>query len=217
MDQVRLLKQVMQTLDEFANKIKATHGRCEDIQFRAHRLETWFKNQTNVRAVPPDRAFPDDLKLLRRDVKRLIQEFNFVPGWLAKIERATVPQPDAVDVAIKASRSASQFQQVVMTLLAPLQMTYNHLKIAEWKIDAWFLSQEIESWGKEIVAIPLRCHKILLKINPLDPTPPPPGTAGVVLPEPPPAPEGPPEDLLQPERPAMPGTHGEEKPPEPAP
>jgi len=145
MDQSRLFKQVLQTLDEFTNKIKATHSRCEDVQARAHKLETWFKNQTSTRAVPPDRVFPDDLKLLRRDIKRLIQEFNFVPGWLAKIERATVPQPEITDLAVKLTRSASMFQQVVMTLLAPIQIAHNHLKVAEWKIDAWFLAQEIEA------------------------------------------------------------------------
>jgi hypothetical protein len=217
MDQSRLFKQVLQTLDEFTSKIKATHSRCEDIQARAHKLETWFKNQTNARAVPPDRVFPDDLKLLRRDVKRLIQEFNFVPGWLAKVERATAPQPDITDLAVKLTRSASQFQQVVMTLLSPIQIAHNHLKVAEWKIDAWFLAQEIEAWGKETVAIPLRCHKILLKVNPLDTTPPPPGTDGLTLPEPPPAPEDAPEDLFLPERPALPGDAGEQKPPESAP
>ena len=214
MDQSRLFKQVLQTLDEFTNKIKATHSRCEDVQARAHKLETWFKNQTSTRAIPPDRVFPDDLKLLRRDIKRLIQEFNFVPGWLAKIERATVPQPEITDLAVKLTRSASMFQQVVMTLLAPIQIAHNHLKVAEWKIDAWFLAQEIEAWGKETVAVPLRCHKILLKTNPLDKTPPPPGTEGLELPEPPPLPPGAEEDLLMPERPQLPG---EGKPPEPAP
>jgi hypothetical protein len=195
MDQIRLLKQVAQTLDDFSNKLKVMHARCEDVQFRAQRLASWLKNQTNIRATPPDRAFPDDLKALRRDLKRAIQEFDFVPGWLARIERAAEPQPDALDFAVKITRSASQFQQMVMTLLSPIQIAHNHLKVAELKIDAWFLAQDIEAWGKEIVAVPLRCHKILHKIEPNDPTPPPPGTEGLVLPE---APAGPPEDLERP-------------------
>ena len=175
MDQVPLIKRILQTLDEFTGKVKVIYARCEDIQFRAQRLENWFKNQTNPRARPPDRPFPDDLKVLRREIKHIIQEFDYVPLWLAKAERATVAQPDALDLATRLSRSASAFQQVVMGLLAPLQVTYNHLKVAEWKIDAWFLAQEVEAWGKEVVQVPLRCHTILLKINPLDDTPPPPG------------------------------------------
>ncbi|MBI5239832.1 MAG: hypothetical protein HY926_05120 [Elusimicrobia bacterium] len=217
MDQSRLFKQIVQTVDEFTNKIKATHGRFEDIQYRAHRLETWFKNRTSTRAVPPDRIFPDDLKLLRRDVKRIIQDFAYLPLWLAKIERYTRPQPELTDLAVKLTRSASQFQQVVLTLLAPIQIAHNHLKVAEWKIDAWFLAQEIEAWAKETVAVPLRCHNILLKINPMDRTPLPPGTEGVELPEPPPPAPGEEENLLMPERPPLPGAPGEEKPPEAAP
>ncbi|MDD5629870.1 MAG: hypothetical protein PHU21_12445 [Elusimicrobia bacterium] len=200
MDQTKVLKQAMQVLDEFTNKLKATCARCEDIQSRAHRLEAWYKNQTNLKIRPPDRDFPDDLKILRRDIKTIIRDFDFVPAWLAKLERTAVPQPDIEDVAIKLTRTASGFQQAVLTLLAPVQMTYNHLRVAEVKIDAWFLAQEIEAWGKETVGIPLRTHKILHKISPLDASPPPHGSEGVVLPE---APEGEPEDLEGPNSPRM--------------
>ncbi|MCX5794729.1 MAG: hypothetical protein NTY77_04455 [Elusimicrobia bacterium] len=210
MDQTRRLQQAQQTLDDFTTKLKATHARCDEIQARAQRLEAWYKNQTSLKVRPPDRDFPDDLKLLRRDIKTIIRDFEFVPAWLAKVERTTEVQPDAVDAAIKVSRSGSQFQQEVLTLLAPIQMTYNHIKIAEIKIDAWFLAQEIEAWAKETVAIPLRVHKILLKINPLDKTPPPRGTEGVVLPE---APEGLPEDL---EGPDSPRNRKKDEPPDPA-
>ena len=169
MDQERSFKQAAQVIEELSTKLKTLLARLEDIHFRSTRLATWWKNQTNAKAVPPDRTFPDDLKLLHRDIKRFFRECDYIPTFFAKMERGCVYDPSVEESAVKLYRLSSQAQKEVLALLPPIQLAHQQIRPPDVKIDAWFMAQEVESFAKEFVSIPLHCSKIVLKIS-TDPT-----------------------------------------------
>ena len=156
------LKQMEGTLSTVCDKVNAMKGKLEDLLFRAQRIANAQKNGM----ANNDTMFGYDLQKFRRDVRTFSSEISGLPVLLGAIATNAVPDDRAAKFAAAVMRLASRLSQSLRGLHDMSILAHQHIRAADLKIEAWYLSQEIEELVMRGQGLPTVANKIVMATAP---------------------------------------------------
>ena len=165
MEQMNALRQTESTLSLINGKISAIAAKLEDLVFRAQRIATAKK--TNQ--VCPDTMFGYDLQNFRGEIRRFGQEVEGLPNTIGTIERSAVPNEDSVKHAQTILRLVTHLSQALRNLHDQALITHQAIRESDFKIQAWYLVQEIEQLAQRGQSLPTAANRVVLAVAPPEP------------------------------------------------
>jgi hypothetical protein len=202
METQQALKQLEGQLSISSDHVRALSGRLEELLFRAQAIATALKN--NVKS--SDSMFTYDLQLFRRDVRAFNNEVGGMAGVLSSVERAAQADESLLMRAHSVMRLCDRLHKALAALSDQCLLVNQHIRSAEHKVEAWYLSQEIEALVQSTQGLPSLANKIVLALSSMEGAPAPKAVDPSPAPPAPPAPK--PADPL----PATPAAPAAQKP-----
>ena len=161
MDLIPGLKQMEGTLSLTADRIGVVKAKMEDLLFRAQKIASAAKNNMKDN----DSMFGWDLNNFRRDLRTFGTELAALPTQLGSMEKNATPDPNAIKFATGVMRGASRVANSMKALLDMSLLAHQHIRAADHKITAWYISQEIEEMGQKCAGMPATANKIVLAVS----------------------------------------------------
>lgn len=155
--------QIQITIDHIAG-ISAT---LEDLLFRAQKIANAQKNNKPNH----DNMYGYELQNFRRDLRMFGMEIASLPNQLSSLERQAAYDPAAAKFATNIMRAVSRLSNALKTLQDLAQLAHQHIRIADHKIIAFYIVQEISEMALRGMSLPMIANKILIACT----TPPAPG------------------------------------------
>lgn len=181
MEQLNALKQAEGRLSIVADKTMAHGAKLEDLLFRAQRIASALKNKQKV----SDSMFGYDLQGFRRVLRNFAQDIESLPAILTSIEMTAHYEEASFRCAESVSRVAQRIHKGLLALHDHALMAHQHIREADYKIEAWYLCQELEDMAHKAQALPGHGNKIVIAIT-TPPKAPIPAPAASTAPPPPP-------------------------------
>ena len=152
------LKQMEATLSMTCDRVSAIKAKLEDLLFRAQRIAANQKLHMNS----SDTMFGYDLQNFRRGVRTFAGEISSLPTMMGSIERGAVYDEKAGKFATSVMRLAMRFSNLLRGLHDTAVLAHQHIRTADHKIEAWYLSQEIEELVMRGQGLPTVANKIVV-------------------------------------------------------
>ena len=165
MEQLNALKQAESTLSLINGKVSAIAAKLEDLVFRAQRIATAKKN----RQVSNDAMFGYDLQNFRGEIRRFGSDIDSLPNIIGSIERQAVPDDESVRRAQTILRLVTHLSQALRNLHEQAQVTHHAIRESDFKIQAWYLVQEIEQVAQRGQTLPTAANRVVLRVAPPEP------------------------------------------------
>ncbi|OGS00318.1 MAG: hypothetical protein A2V88_06230 [Elusimicrobia bacterium RBG_16_66_12] len=173
------LKQLEGQFSLVGDRVIALKAKLEDLLFRAQRIA----NAQKIHAANPDTMFGYDLQHFRRDVRGFAQDISGLPVLLGSLERTAAYDERAAKFAQNVMRLSVRISQSLRSLHDTAILAHQHIRTADHKIEAWYISQEVEELVMKGQGLPTSANKIVVACST-----PPPGSAPAEPPAPPGAP-----------------------------
>jgi len=185
MEQIAGLKNAEGKLSVTSDKVTALGGKLEDLLFRAQRISSAAKNGMKNN----DSMFGYDLQNFRREVRTFSNDISALPNLVGTLERAATYDENAVRYAQSMMRIADRLSKNLRGLHDQACLAHSHIREAEFKVEAWYLVQEIEEMAQRGATLPTIANKVVIKVSTPDKKNPPPPSQPPVLPPPQPPPQ----------------------------
>lgn len=155
------LKQAEGKISLTADKVAAYEARLEDLAFRAQRIASAAQNGRKT----TDSNFGYELQNFRKEMRHFRQDIESLPASLSTLERGTF-SPEDEKAAQSLARSAIRLVKGLTTLHERSLLAHQHIRAAEYKMDAWYLSQELEEMKQKAQSLPEHAARIIAAIMP---------------------------------------------------
>lgn len=152
------LKQLEGRFSLAGDRVVALKAKLEDLLFRAQRIA----NAQKIQMPNTDIMFGHDLQHFRRDVRGFAQEIAGLPLLLSSMERTAAYDERAVKFAQAVMRLAIRIAQALRSLHDTAVLAHQHIRSADHKIEAWYISQEIEELVMKGQGLPTSANKIVV-------------------------------------------------------
>lgn len=152
------LKHMESTLSLACDRTSALKAKLEDLLFRAQRISAAQKSN----AASTDTMFGYDLQHFRREVRTFAAEIQGLPVAMGLIERAASYDDAAAKLAGTVMRQSMRLSQSLRGLHDTALLAHQHIRVADHKIEAWYLAQEIEELVSRGQGLPGVANKILV-------------------------------------------------------
>ena len=163
MDQVKWLKQTEGSFSLAGDHASVLAGKLEDLLFRAQRIARALRSDSKAPA--PDQMFGYDLQNFRRSVREFANETAALSSTLHNIELRGVYDEDSVGHAQALMRLADRLKKSLEGLRDHALLAHAHIRQAEHKVEAWYLTQETEALVNFAQPLPSLANKILIKVS----------------------------------------------------
>lgn len=150
------------TLSITCDKVNTLKSKLEDLLFRAQRISAAQKNNMPN----SDTMYGYDLQKFRRDIRTFSTEISGLPVTLGSIERTATPEAGAFKFAQAIQRLTARLSQSLRSLHDMSLIAHQHIRAADWKIEAWYLAQEIEEMVMKGQGLPTVANKIVIATAP---------------------------------------------------
>ena len=158
----QLFKITEERFQEFVDRVGLLQTRMEDLLFRAQRVSNAIRNNQKMR----DGLFADDLQTARRAIRSFLQDASAIPGLLDWLDRETSYSPLLLIRARSLLSLATRFQKETSNLTETARMLHNSIIKPEDKIDAWYVTQELETGAQKFQGFPfLISSRIVSKLS----------------------------------------------------
>jgi hypothetical protein len=158
METFAALKQMEGTLSLTCDRLNAMKAKLEDLLFRAQRIAAAMKATQKV----TDTMFGYDLQKFRREVRTFSGEISGIPVVMGSIERGASPDEKAVKFAQSVMRLTMRLSQSLRAMHDMSILAHQHIRTADHKIEAWYLSQEVEEMVMRGQSLPTSANKIVI-------------------------------------------------------
>lgn len=158
MDQLPALKQMESTLAMTTERTGVLHGKLEDLLFRAQKIASLKKSGGNSM----DSMFGYDLQTFRRDVRNFSHEVGALPTALGTIERSAVFDEPSAKLASSVMRYADRLRKALENLADNARLAHSHIRESDHKVEAWYVTQEVDQLAEKGKALPTIANKILI-------------------------------------------------------
>lgn len=158
MDLVPGLKLLEGQLSITADRTLVIKGKLEGLLFRAQKISASAKNNLK----DSDTMFIYDLQSFRRDLRAFGLELTTLPALLAAMEGRAEYDLAAAKYATGVMRASSRVANSMKVLLDMSLLAHQHIRAADQKILAWYISQEIEEMGQKCMGLPATANKIVI-------------------------------------------------------
>ena len=152
------LKQLEGQLSLAGDRVVMLKAKLEGLLFRAQRIA----NAQKSHLANTDTMFGYDLQHFRRDIRGFSQDITGLPVLLGSLERSAVYDERAVKFAQSVMRSAVRISQSMRSLHDMAVLAHQHIRTADHKIEAWYISQEIEELVMKGQSLPASANKIVI-------------------------------------------------------
>lgn len=169
MEQLNALKQAEGRLSIVADKIIAYGAKLEDFVFRAQRIASAIKNKQKV----SDSMFGYELQNFRRELRHFSQDVESLPAILTSIEMSARYEEASFRAAESVSRVSQRIHKGLSNLHDHALLAHSHIREADYKIEAWYLCQELEDMAHKAQALPGHANKIVIAVTSPSKTEPP--------------------------------------------
>ncbi|MFA6002439.1 MAG: hypothetical protein WC881_00060 [Elusimicrobiota bacterium] len=161
MEQSSALKQAESKLSLMSDRVSVLQSKLEDLLFRAQRIAKAIKSNLTV----SDNMFGMDLQNFRRDVRAFSNEVAAVPIAFGTMERSATYDESAVSRAQAVWRMADRLHKSLAALSDQALLAHQHIRQAEYKVEAWYLAQEAEQMAMQTQGLPLIANKIVIAVS----------------------------------------------------
>ena len=161
MEMGRALRQVEGSLGILCDRISVQSARLDELLFRAQRIAMNVKNGHKN----PDMMFGSDLQHFRQEVRRFGFDVAAVPNQVGAIERSAVYDESSVKAAQSLMRVCERLNRDVKALHGKALLAHQHMREAEYKIEAWYLVQDIEEMVQRAQSLPNIANRVVLRIS----------------------------------------------------
>ncbi len=158
MDLVPGLKQLEGTMGLTADRINGVKAKLEDLLFRAQRIAAAAKNGMKDN----DTMYGYDLQNFRRDLRTFGMDLTALPGLLAGLERTAEYDLNAAKYATGVMRASSRVANSMKVLHDMSLLAHQHIRVADQKMLAWYIAQEIEEMMQKCTGLPATANKIVI-------------------------------------------------------
>lgn len=152
------LKQMEGTLSLTCDKLNALKAKLEDLLFRAQRISNAQKNHLPNN----DTMYGFDLQKYRREIRTFSAEMSGLPVVMGAIATGATPEARAAKFAQSCMRLAMRLSQTLRALHDTSLLAHQHIRAADWKIEAWYLANEIEEMVMRGQGLPTVANKIVM-------------------------------------------------------
>lgn len=152
------LKQLEGQLSLVADRIATLKAKLEDLLFRAQRIS----HAQKIHMPNLDTMFGHDLQHFRRDIRGFSQDITGLPVQLGSLERTAAYDPQAAKLAQTVMRLAVRVTQALRSLHDMAILAHQHIRTADHKIEAWYVTQEIEELLVKGQGLPTAANKIVV-------------------------------------------------------
>lgn len=158
METVAGLKQLEGQFSLVGDRVLTLKAKLEGLLFRAQRIA----NAQKIHMANTDTMFGYDLQHFRRDVRTFSQDISGLPVLLGSLERTASYDPAAAKFAQNVMRLAVRITQSLRSLHEMSVLAHQHIRTADHKIEAWYVSQEIEELVMKGQGLPTSANKIVI-------------------------------------------------------
>ncbi|MEK7384461.1 MAG: hypothetical protein AAB262_14395 [Elusimicrobiota bacterium] len=152
------LKQLEGQFSLVGDHINALKAKLEGLLFRAQRIA----NAQKMHMTNPDSMFGRDLQHFRRDIRGFTQDISGLPVLLGSLERTAAYDEHVTKFAQNVLRLAVRITQSLRSLHEMSILAHQHIRTADHKIEAWYISQEIEELVMKGQGLPASANKIVI-------------------------------------------------------
>lgn len=157
----RSLRQVEGSLGLICDRISVLNARLDDLLFRAQRIAMNVKNGHKN----PDMMYGSDLQHFRQEIRRFGFEIASLPNQVGAIERGAVLSEEAVKPAQSLMRVCERLSRDMRSIHDKALLAHQHMREAEYKIEAWYLVQDIQEMVQRAQALPNVANRIVLRVS----------------------------------------------------
>lgn len=161
MEQANALKQVESKLSLAAERVSVFQAKLEDLVFRAQKIARQIDGKQKV----TDTMFGYELQSFRRDMRGFGLEVSALPSLLSSIEREAHPDPACDKSAEALSRIAQRVLKALIALHEHSLLAHTHIRAADYKIEAWYICQELDEMKQRAQALPEHATRLLRIIS----------------------------------------------------
>lgn len=158
MEIVAGLKQVDGQLSLMADRVTVVSAKLEDLLYRAQRIAAAVKNG----AVSSDTMYGYDLQNFRQSLRKFALDLGTLPPMLGSLERQAAYNLEAVKFAQSVMRNTSRMAQSLKALHEMALLAHQHIRAADNKMQAWYISKEIEEMSLQMQGLPMSANRILI-------------------------------------------------------
>lgn len=161
MELVQGLKQMEGNLAIMSDRIVTVKAKLEDLLFRAQRISAAAKNNMPNN----DSMYGYDLQAFRRNLRTFSADISGIPAVLGSIERQAVYDEKAIKFASSVLRVSARMAQNLKALHDMACLAHQHIRTADHKMEAWYISQEIEEIAQKGASLPTSANKIVIAVS----------------------------------------------------
>lgn len=158
MEIVAGLKQMDGQLSLMADRVTVVSAKLEDLLYRAQRIAASAKNG----AVNTDTMYGYDLQNFRQSLRSFAMDLSTLPPMLGSLERQAAYNLDAVKFAQSVMRNTTRMAQALKALHEMALLAHTHIRAADHKMAAWYISQEIEEMALQMQGLPMSANRVLI-------------------------------------------------------
>lgn len=144
-----------------SDRVSVLQSKLEDILFRAQRIVQAIKSNLAV----ADNMFGLDLQNYRRDVRNFSTEVASVPITLGTIERSAHYEESVLARSQAVMRLADRLHKSLAALSDLAQLGHQHMRQAEFRMEAWYLAQEVEQMSLQTQGLTMIANKIVIAVS----------------------------------------------------
>ncbi len=163
MEQLRAIKQAESRLSLIGDHASVLSGKLEDLLFRAQRIAQSLKDDAKVKST--DSMFGYDLQNFRRDVRAFGNDAGGLSSALGSITHAAQYDESSLIHAQAVMRLSDRLYKSLCALLDQAVLAHQHIRQAEYKVDAWYMVQEVESLTQQAQVLPGIANKLLVAVS----------------------------------------------------
>lgn len=161
MEIVRSLRQVEGALSLICDRISVQNARLEELLFRAQRIAGTIKNGHKN----SDMMYGYDLQHFRQEIRRFGHEVTALPNQVGAIERIASFSEESVKPAQSLMRVCERLSRDLKSLQDKALLAHQHMREAEYKIEAWYLIQDIQEMVQRAQSLPNVANRIILRVS----------------------------------------------------
>jgi hypothetical protein len=161
MEIVRSLRQVEGSLGIICDRVAVQSARLDDLLFRAQRIAMNVKNGHKN----PDMMYGSDLQHFRQEIRRFGFEIAALPNQVGAIERIASFSEESLKPAQSLMRVCERLSREVKSLHDKAILAHQHMREAEYKIEAWYLIQDIQEMIQRAQSLPNAANRIVLRVS----------------------------------------------------
>ena len=160
MEQLPGIRRASENLSLLCDKMTAMGGHLDDLLTRAIRIANAVKNNMKI----SDTMFPLDLQGFRNDIKAFNTEIVNLPNMIGSIERSAHYEEAAIEEMRALQRLIERLHNTVQSLYDRAHLAHQYIRQTDFKIEAWYLVQDMEQMVDRTRGLPTMGNRILMRV-----------------------------------------------------